>query len=53
MITQNMWQLFKETGEPVGYLLYKACDKKVRNLKETQNRKNDNGQAEVTLSPVQ
>lgn len=25
---QNMWQLFEDTGDPLGYLLYRAYDKR-------------------------
>jgi len=26
-MTQELWQLFEETGDPMGYLLYRAYDR--------------------------
>lgn len=41
----QLWNLFRETGDPMGYLLYKAEKKEEPKQKEAQKKKERDGPA--------
>ena len=41
----QLWNLFRETGDPMGYLLYKAEEKKEPEQKEPRNKTEKDGPA--------
>ncbi len=42
MTNDDFWQIFTDTGDPMGWLLYRAADKKAPRASDDDNRAEGN-----------